>query len=63
MPEELAGSTESFILQIITTFLTETPFLKELLAEAFAQDPDKLVQLAHKISCLFWRTRIAHPDL
>jgi HPt (histidine-containing phosphotransfer) domain-containing protein len=49
MPEELTGSNEFLIQRIITTFLTKTPLLKDLLAEAFAQNPDKLVQVAHKL--------------
>jgi signal transduction histidine kinase/DNA-binding NarL/FixJ family response regulator/HPt (histidine-containing phosphotransfer) domain-containing protein len=47
--EELAGGNESFIQQIITTFLTEAPLLEKSLAEAFPQDTDKLVQVTHKL--------------
>ncbi|MGI4863934.1 MAG: ATP-binding protein [Janthinobacterium lividum] len=47
--EELAGGNDSFIQQIVNTFLSEAPPLEELLGAAFPHDADKLAQVAHKL--------------
>ncbi|MBU6120190.1 hybrid sensor histidine kinase/response regulator [Hymenobacter siberiensis] len=47
--EELAGGNESFLRQIITTFLTEAPALEALLAATYPHDPAALASTAHKL--------------
>ncbi|RZK62995.1 MAG: Hpt domain-containing protein [Hymenobacter sp.] len=47
--EELAGGNDSFIQQIVQTFLNEAPSLEELLGAAFPADADKVAQVAHKL--------------
>ncbi|UOQ53178.1 response regulator [Hymenobacter cellulosivorans] len=48
--EELAAGNESFIAQIITTFLQQTPPLYQQLASTAAQpDQQHLARLAHKL--------------
>jgi signal transduction histidine kinase/CheY-like chemotaxis protein len=47
--EELACGNDSFIKQIVTTFLGEAPSLEEVLAAAFPQDAEQVAQIAHKL--------------
>ncbi len=47
--EDLAGGNDSFIKQIVNTFLNEAPPLEELLAAAFPQDVEKVAQVSHKL--------------
>jgi CheY-like chemotaxis protein len=47
--EELACGNDSFIKQIVTTFLGEAPSLEEVLAAAFPQDAEQVARIAHKL--------------
>ena len=47
--EELAGGNESFLRQIVNTFLAEAPALEALLANACPHDADTLARTAHKL--------------
>lgn len=47
--EELAAGNESFIAQIITTFLQQTPPLYQQLASTATPDRQNLARLAHKL--------------
>ncbi len=47
--EELAGGSEGFLRQIISTFLTEAPALEALLAATCPHDPAVLASTAHKL--------------
>ena len=47
--EELAGGNESFVAQIVGTFLTEAPALEQLLVAALPTDHAALAQVAHKL--------------
>ena len=48
--EELAGDNETFIHQIISTFLTQAPLLQQELAAALSRpDTDALARTAHKL--------------
>ena len=47
--EDLACGNETFIKQIVNTFLSEAPSLAEVLTAAFPDDADKLAQVAHKL--------------
>ncbi len=47
--EELAGGNESFLRQIVSTFLREAPALEALLANAGAHDTETLARTAHKL--------------
>ena len=47
--EELAGGNESFLRQIVGTFLTEAPTLEALMAASCLSDPAALASTAHKL--------------
>jgi signal transduction histidine kinase/HPt (histidine-containing phosphotransfer) domain-containing protein/ActR/RegA family two-component response regulator len=47
--EELSGGNESFISQIVNTFLTEAPALEQVLAAAYPHDLPAVAATAHKL--------------
>jgi signal transduction histidine kinase/DNA-binding NarL/FixJ family response regulator len=47
--EELSGGNESFISQIVNTFLAEAPALEQVLAAAYPHDLPKVAATAHKL--------------
>ena len=63
--EELAGGNESFLRQIVRTFLAEAPTLEALLASACPTDPATLAGTAHKLKgqAAYFGVPVLHAQL